>query len=71
MKAKFLVMKIASISGSLDLDEQSLFHKLLRKISGNQKEGHRYIVVNMDEPYIEEVIEVLKRNGHWDEEENV
>lgn len=24
-----------------------------------------YIVINTDEPYADEVIEILKRNGHW------
>ena len=25
-----------------------------------------YIVINMDEPYIDEIIAVLKQHGHWD-----
>jgi hypothetical protein len=24
-----------------------------------------YLVINTDEPYADEVIEILKRNGHW------
>lgn len=24
-----------------------------------------YLVINTDEPYAEEVIDILKRNGHW------
>lgn len=25
----------------------------------------RYIVINMDEPYIDEIIATLERHGHW------
>lgn len=24
-----------------------------------------YIVVNTDEPYIDEIVQILKRHGHW------
>lgn len=27
----------------------------------------RYIVINRDEPYSGNIVEVLKHNGHWDE----
>jgi uncharacterized Zn finger protein (UPF0148 family) len=27
--------------------------------------GNTYLVINTDEPYASEVIEILKRNGHW------
>lgn len=27
--------------------------------------GNDYIVINQDEPYINEIIEVMKRHGHW------
>ncbi len=33
------------------------------------REPHpEYIVINVDEPYIGEIIDVLKRHGHWDTE---
>lgn len=25
-----------------------------------------YVVINKDEPYIDEVTEIMKRNGHWE-----
>lgn len=28
-----------------------------------------YIVINTDEPYIDEIIDVLKRHGHWGQAE--
>ncbi|WP_102274074.1 hypothetical protein [Cytobacillus massiliigabonensis] len=36
---------------------------------GREKEGkypfNNYVVINLDEPYIGEVIEILKRHDHW------
>ncbi|WP_054704631.1 hypothetical protein [Bacillus sp. JCM 19041] len=36
---------------------------------GRRKDGkepfNSYLVINLDEPYADEVIEILKRNGHW------
>jgi len=31
-----------------------------------KKPFNNYIVINLDEPYIGEIIEVMKRHGHWD-----
>lgn len=31
----------------------------------NNKKENTYIVINADEPYADEVIEILKRNKHW------
>lgn len=37
---------------------------------GREKDGKKpfnsYLVVNTDEPYAEEIVEILKRYGHWD-----
>lgn len=30
---------------------------------------NNYIVINIDEPYVQEVIEIMKRYGHWNEKE--
>lgn len=35
-----------------------------RELDGKQPYNN-YIVVNIDEPYIGEIIEIMKRNGHW------
>lgn len=36
---------------------------------GRKKEGknpfNSYVVINLDEPYIKEIIEIMKRHGHW------
>jgi FKBP-type peptidyl-prolyl cis-trans isomerase 2 len=49
---------------------ESDFKHVSRSIeSGRMKEGkepfNNYVVINLDESYIDEVIEILKRNGHW------
>lgn len=30
-----------------------------------KKSNNEYLVINTDEPYAEEVIEIMKRHGHW------
>ncbi|WP_137744577.1 hypothetical protein [Robertmurraya siralis] len=36
---------------------------------GRMQEGkqpfNNYVVINLDEPYIKEIIEIMKRHGHW------
>lgn len=36
--------------------------------SGRKEEGkklNQYLVINIDEPYAPEIVETLKKNGHW------
>lgn len=37
--------------------------------AGRAKDGKKpdneYLVINLDEPYASEVIEIMKRHGHW------
>lgn len=35
------------------------------RIEDGKKPYNNYLVINLDEPYADEVIEILKRNGHW------
>lgn len=35
-----------------------------RELDG-KKSFNSYIVINTDEPYVDEIIEVMKRHGHW------
>lgn len=48
-----------------------VFDSIVEGISmGRDRDGKvaspNYIVINTDEPYIEEIVEVLKKHGHWD-----
>jgi len=35
-----------------------------RKMDGKPP-FNNYVVINLDEPYIDEIIEIMKRHGHW------
>ncbi|MCM3180205.1 hypothetical protein [Cytobacillus horneckiae] len=35
------------------------------RIKEGKKSNNSYVVINLDEPYINEIIEIMKRNGHW------
>ncbi|MCG1009241.1 hypothetical protein J4760_04135 [Salinicoccus sp. ID82-1] len=50
-----------------DLENLELIaHKIqMGRISEGKNPSNSYIVINQDEPYADEVIEILKRNGHW------
>lgn len=49
---------------------EDVFGKVLEQIEdGRYKDGKKpynnYVVINLDEPYIDEIINIMKRNGHW------
>ena len=67
---KFTVIKnediIKYLSGRL---EAFIIIAEIAIAEGRRKEGKKddneYLVINADEPYADEVINILKRNGHW------
>jgi hypothetical protein len=69
MKMKYVVLKVDDINRYLD--EKSKIEiaaagtaiDTLRMVEG--KEINNYLVINTDEPYADEVIDILKRHGHW------
>lgn len=42
--------------------QDAVYLGLLRDKKNTEK---TYLVINTDEPYVDEVIEILKRHGHW------
>ncbi|UUV25960.1 MULTISPECIES: hypothetical protein [Lysinibacillus] len=63
------VEKYLSISERQDL--AIVLDRILGNIEdGREKDGKKpynsYIVINTDEPYINEIINVMKRHGHFD-----
>lgn len=68
-KEKFIVFKIEEVNkyitneGKFDLDIISEI--INRERAKENKPLNTYLVINTDEPYADEVIEILKRNGHW------
>ena len=70
MKMKFTVIKNDDLETYLDDNDRNTFYYLVEdKIScTKQLEGKKdstYLVINTDEPYADEVIEILKHHGHW------
>jgi hypothetical protein len=69
---KFIVIKEADAIEYLNYDEKVALEVILVKINNKRAENQRkcdneYFVINTDEPYAGEIIEILKRNGHWGE----
>ncbi|MEZ2459324.1 hypothetical protein ACBR55_12155 [Salinicoccus roseus] len=50
-----------------DLENLELMmHKIqIGRMSDGKNPSNGYIAINYDEPYAEEVIEIMKRHGHW------
>lgn len=70
-KRKFVVLKIEDLIkyvkssfklAMLDNDMEDI--RKGREADG-KKPVNEYLVVNLDEPYAQEVIKIMKRNGHW------
>jgi len=73
MNKKFLVMKHADIEKYVsDEDLKGIQSAFTDVVIGRQVEEHKntdnvYIVINMDEPYVNEVIDIMRKNGHWED----
>lgn len=67
MENKFFVMKNDYINCNA---AKAMVWALSEHIEKERKELGKlntpiYLVINTDEPYADEVIEILKKNGHW------
>lgn len=67
---KFIVIKRSDVYKGLGNVGRNRFMEMCETIEkrrriGNDKPPYRYLVINTDEPYADEVIEILKKNGHW------
>lgn len=70
MKMKFGMFKWEDAGKYLDDVEFELFEELFTEIKrGRKRDGlsndHTHLIINTDEPYAPEVIEIMKRHGHW------
>lgn len=70
MDQKFLVLKNDDIDAFIHPARQGEFNRLLSGIDmGRRVQGkagqNDYLVINLDESYAGEVIEIMKRHGHW------
>lgn len=73
---KYAVIKLADLvkyNSKFDLAEVApLIDSLLGNVeAGRESDGKKpfnsYVVINTDEPYINEVVAILEKNGHWDD----
>lgn len=69
-KQKFIVFKIDDCNKFLCDYELKILIEIDDYISeGRKKEENKstnkYLVINTDEPYANEIIGILKKNGHW------
>ena len=67
---KFVVIKVEDIQDNLTEAGKKQLRETLNYIAAmREQEGKRpyntYLVINVDEPYAPEIVEILKRNGHW------
>lgn len=70
MRKTHMVFKIQDISDAYAhgvANELSHRVKNLRETQGKNPTPE-YLVINRDEPYAPEIIEVLKKHGHWEGE---
>ncbi|MNR93474.1 hypothetical protein D3C72_245310 [compost metagenome] len=70
MKKKFGMFKWEDARKYLAEEEFEALNDVLRMIRhGRERDGltndHTHLIINTDEPYAPEVIEILKRHGHW------
>jgi len=66
---KFTVLKNEEVEKYLSPLAKHRLQQLLDVINHcrirDNKPLNTYLVINTDEPYADEVIEILKKNGHW------
>lgn len=68
MANKFLVIKREYIDcpkGREYEERLSETAKVNRIITTRKTDSPQYLVINQDEPYADEVIEIMKRHDHW------
>jgi hypothetical protein len=70
MEEKFIVIKLDDSDKYLSTTKLRELGLCLESITaGRRSEGkvtyNRYLVINVDETYAPEIVEILKRNGHW------
>lgn len=69
---KFTVLKNEDLDGVCEAypEMKDPFEKLCEKVKQfrrliGRQASPTHLIINIDEPYADEVIEILKRNGHW------
>lgn len=72
---QYTIINERDVDKYLSIGEQQDLAIVLDRILGNIEHGrgkegknphNSYIVINTDEPYIDEIVEVMKRHGHFE-----
>jgi len=75
LQYKYAVAKIEDIDELLNDESRQTMYRLLNNITEKResagKKNNSYIVVNTDEPYAHEIVNILKKNGHWGPGHNI
>lgn len=73
MERKFIVYKISDVKEHLSMEQRAQLGVIGATIDSRRIDAGKppassntYIVINTDEPYAAEVVEILKRYGHWE-----
>jgi hypothetical protein len=40
------------------------------RVANNKRSDRNYAVINLDEPYAPEIIEIMRKNGHWEDDDD-
>lgn len=73
MNDKFVVIKRSDIDKYLTDTSKDIFNYHLQEIEMGRMNDDKtpfnfYLVINQNEPYANEVMEIMKRHGHWEVE---
>ncbi|PGX99898.1 hypothetical protein COE15_14575 [Bacillus cereus] len=72
---RYTVINERDLEKYVDLSKREEFRQTLDEVLGDIEDGrmcddkkayNSYIVINTDEPYISEIVEVMKRYGHFE-----
>ncbi|MEC2403314.1 hypothetical protein ABES35_16745 [Bacillus subtilis] len=67
---KFIVLKMDDIKDHLNGEDQLFLGSLIDRINvcreAEGKAVNNYVVINRDEPYINEVTDIMRKHGHWE-----
>lgn len=72
MKITHLVLKNTDIAAACTPNQVATLQAMdnlvyLHRLATGRNPEPQYIVINRDEPYIDEIIDVMRHNGQWDE----
>ncbi|MGN4759913.1 hypothetical protein ACTFRK_29255 [Bacillus cereus group sp. MYBK227-2] len=71
---RYTVLNEKDLERYVNEERREEFRQILNEVLGEIEDGrlsddkkpyNSYIVINTDEPYINEIIEVMKRHGHF------